>query len=363
VLSLSGAGLVVGDSQKNGIQLALETINKQGGVAGAKLSVEIQDDLTQPDQAVRLFDAQVKEKKVLGIIGPSLAISAAQAHPEANKLRVPVIAPSSLLAGVVGECAYPCDFIFRDSLPEKVAIPANVKALAQGSHARSAAIFYAADDSLGTADAVIFQQAFTDNGITVASDAVVQLSKNDTAFGDGVTAVLAKKPDVWAVSTPGAEAAALMTEARKQGFKGTFLGGNSFNSAGVSRLAGDAGKGARSATAYYPALNSTANREFATAYRAAFKGVDGQPLEPDLGAAQAYSAVLLFAEAARHAHLTFGDPSADRVRLRDALAAVNLATPMGAFSFTPEHDVRQPVYVVAMDGKGGFSLVQAQPPR
>jgi hypothetical protein len=38
---------------------------------------------------------------------------------------------------------------------------------------------------------------------------------------------------------------------------------------------------------------------------------------------------------------------------------VNLAsTPLGPFQFTPNHDVKQTVWVIAMDGSGGFTLVK-----
>ena len=43
--------------------------------------------------------------------------------------------------------------------------------------------------------------------------------------------------------------------------------------------------------------------------------------------------------------------------LRAAMETVNIQTPLGPFQFTPNHDVKQTVWVIAMDGKGGFTLV------
>ena len=41
-----------------------------------------------------------------------------------------------------------------------------------------------------------------------------------------------------------------------------------------------------------------------------------------------------------------------------AMETVNLPqTPLGPFQFTSTHDVKQTVWVIAMDGKGGFTLV------
>src|ERR1700730_9232105 len=43
-ISLTGGGGVYGPQQKNGIQVAVDMINANGGVNGAQLSVDVQDD-------------------------------------------------------------------------------------------------------------------------------------------------------------------------------------------------------------------------------------------------------------------------------------------------------------------------------
>ena len=363
VLSLTGAGEGLGTSQKRGIELAVETENKAGGVSGGKIAVDIQDDASTPKQSADIFQKLISETRAVGIIGPSLAIAAAAAHPVASGLKTPVIAPSLVGAGVVGTCAYACTHVFRDSVGEAAAVPDNVKTLAGRTHPRSAVIIYANDDTSSTAGATLFQQAFTDNGVQVPAGGTIQVAKAATTVTDVVTAAVALKADAWAISTPGPAAVLLMTEARKQGFKGAFVGGNSFNSAGVSKLGGDAAVGAQSATAYFTGLDTAANRAFVAAFRARYKDADGKPLDPDLQAAQAYSAVLLFTAAARSANLGFASPGPDRSSLERALSSVSADTPMGTVSFTLQNDVSQPIYVVAADGKGGFTLVQTYPPR
>jgi nitrogen fixation protein FixH len=39
------------------------------------------------------------------------------------------------------------------------------------------------------------------------------------------------------------------------------------------------------------------------------------------------------------------------------METVNIQTPLGPFQFTSTHDVKQTVWVIAMDGNGGFTLV------
>jgi ABC-type branched-subunit amino acid transport system substrate-binding protein len=68
------------------------------------------------------------------------------------------------------------------------------------------------------------------------------------------------------------------------------------------------------------------------------------------------------ADAAKRANLSFSDVAADRQHLRDALEHTNIQTPLGPFQFTPTHDVHQTIWVIAMDGQGGFTLVSSVPP-
>lgn len=363
VISITGAGSVFGPRQKNGIELAVDTINRSGGVNGAKIAVDIQDDASLPKQGVDAATAQVQAKKVLGIVGPSLSIVAAAVHAAVNKLKTPVIAPSSTGKDIVGSCPYACDYIFRNSLGEALAIPDNVKAARDRYHPRSAAVFYATDDRASVDGAGLFQQAFADNGIAIPAGALVTFPKAGTAFTDYVSGALGKKADAWAISSPGGIAARLIAEARRQGFTGPILGGDAFNSAAVAQQAGDAGRGAQSATAYIAGIDTPANKSFVDAYSSRFKDSQGKELQPDEVAAQAYTAVQLFAEAARTANLTFSDVAGDRSRLRDALARVSVDTPLGPFRFSSGHDARQKVYVVAMDGKGTFTLLSTYDPQ
>jgi branched-chain amino acid transport system substrate-binding protein len=363
VVSVTGPGAIYGVQQKNALQLAVETINKAGGVNGASISLDLQDDGSVQQQGVDAFVAQIHDKRVLGVIGPTLTNTAVKAHPEANNRKVPVIAASSTGAGIVGSCPYPCDFIFRDSLAEAVAIPDNVKAARDRFHPATALILSANDDKSSVDGASLFRQAFADNGVTIPDGGAATFSKNESNFTDIVTAALAKKADIWAVSTLPGTAVQLMAEARKQGYKGPMLGTDSFNYPAVAARVADAYQGAQSAAGYFGGSDNAATRSFVTAYAARFKDGDGKPLQPDEVAAQAYTAVLLFAEAAKKARLTFADVAADRVRLRDALAGVSVDSPLGPVGFTATHDVRQQVYIVAIDGKGGYSLLNTVPPQ
>src|SRR6202171_6493364 len=75
VVSLSGGGGVYGPQQKNGIELAVETINKNG-INGAKISVDVRDDRSDKQQSAHVAQTFIQTGKVFGIIGPTLSNSA-----------------------------------------------------------------------------------------------------------------------------------------------------------------------------------------------------------------------------------------------------------------------------------------------
>jgi len=154
------------------------------------------------------------------------------------------------------------------------------------------------------------------------------------------------------ITSLGGIPAKIMIEARKQGWTGQFLGGNGFNTATVSKQAGSSGQGARSASAWYIGNTFASNADFVNAYKAKYSK------DPDQFAAQGYTGIKIIADAAKRAGLTFSDLPGDRDKLRAALESVNIQTPLGQFQFTSSHDVKQTVWVIAMDGNGGFTLVK-----
>ena len=353
VLSLTGSGGIYGPQQKNGILLAEDEINRSG-VNGAKIAVTIADDQSDKTQGAQQFQTVIQQGKVVGIIGPTLSNTAVGAHPVADQNRTPVIAPSNTGNGIVGTCPYSCTYIFRDSLGEAAAIPANLKVAAARLHPKTAALAFANDDKFSSDGAAIFKSALSADNIQLVD--TEQFSKAQTDFSTYATNIIARKPDIVAISGVGGVPSKLIVELRRQRYAGPIVGGNGFNSSSVSMQAGQAGIGAQSGSAWFLGTTTTVNTNFVAAYKAKYNA------DPDQFAAQAYTAVYLFADAARHASLTFSDVAKDRDALTTALQSVSIDTPLGPFSYTSDHDVHQPIYVVAMDGAGGFTLVETVQP-
>jgi branched-chain amino acid transport system substrate-binding protein len=358
LLSLTGAGAVYGVNSANAINLAVDEINKGGGVDGAHLAVTTQDDESDAKKAVQVATALLGTGDLLGLLGPTLSNSAVAVHPLANSLQVPVMATSNTGLHIVPDCTYPkpegCTWVFRDSLGEATAIPANIKVWQAAHHSQTGVLLVASDDKFSADGGQIVNQAAPANGIRLLK--TIEFSKKTADVTATVAGAVGLNPDIIFITSLGNIPARLMIEARKQGFTGEFLGGNGFNTAVVSQQVGEAGRGAQSASAWYIKNPDPTNTRFVKAYQARYR------VDPDQFAAQAYSAVYIYAAAAKAANLTFGDLQQDRIRLRSALEKVAIDTPLGSFRFTADHDVRQVIWVIQMDGAGGFKLVTSVNP-
>src|SRR5471030_2047684 len=153
VLSLTGGGNVYGPQQAKAAELAVAQINAAGGIGGVPVRLVILDDKSDPSAGKAAMRQLIQKDDAIAILGPTLSLVAVAADPIADSLKTPVVAISNTANGIVGKCAYPCTWIWRDSLGESIAVPANISEYTVEAHPSSAAILYASGDVLGSDEA------------------------------------------------------------------------------------------------------------------------------------------------------------------------------------------------------------------
>jgi branched-chain amino acid transport system substrate-binding protein len=334
----SGAANFYNPQQSNGALLAVDQINAAGGIAGAKLQLIVEDDGSVREQGITAFRKFIEQDKVVAILGPTLSAVAAGAHPVAQAGAVPVIAISNTGLGIVGKCEYgPCDWIFRASLGEQSAVPETVKAATQKLGLKKVVIIYG-DGKFELDDLTIFKEAFKANGVTVSKE--IAYTAKDVDFAPFVTQAKGENPDAVVASSLAGPAGKILDEVAKQMPGKRVIGGNGLNSAA---LLSNANAGLIVVgTAWSKASTDKTNTDFIAAYKTKF-GAD-----PDQFAAQSYTAMIVLADALKRS-----GNATDRAAVKKALEGVSsLATPLGAFSFTTDHDVKQPTFVMTVkDGQ------------
>ena len=337
-ISLTGAANIYGPAQQNGAKLAMEQINAAGGIGGAKIALVVEDDASARDQGITVFRKLINEDKVAAILGPTLSGVAAGAHPVAQQASIPVIAISNTGVGIVGKCDYgACDWIFRASLGEETALPAALKAAKDKLNLKKVVLMFESDQKFASDGAEIFKKAAADNGITIAR--TIPYKTADVDFSAFVTQAKGESPDAILASGLAGTASKVLVEVGKQFPQGLrVVGSNGFNSPAVIQAAGAAAPNMIVGTAWNKASTDKANADFVKTFK------DKYGSDPDQFATQAYTAMIVLADAMKRS-----TNATDKAAVKKALEGTkDLATPLGAFSFTPEHDVKQPVFVMTV---------------
>ena len=343
--SKTGAANFYNPQQANGAQLAVDQFNATGGFQGGRQKIQliVEDDGSTKDQGITVFKKFVEQDKVAAILGPTLSAVAAGAHPVAQASGTPVIAISNTGLGIVGKCDYgPCDWIFRASLGEQSAVPETVKAATTKLGIKKVVIIYG-DGKFELDDLGIFRDAFKANGVTVAKE--IPYRATDVDFAPFVTAAKAESPDAIVADSLAGPAGKILDEVAKQMPGKRVIGGNGLNSSALLSNANAALMVV--GTAWSKASTDKTNTDFIAAYKQKFGN------DPDQFAAQSYTAMLVLIDAMkRTSRMT------DKGQVKQQLEAVKeLATPLGAFSFTSDHDVKQPTFVMTVKD-GAFTPFQ-----
>ncbi len=301
--ALTGPEATFALSGKNGARLAIEEINRSGGVLGERIDLLVEDDRNDPSEAASVVSKLITRDHVVALIGENASSRTLAAAPIAQSYRVPMVSPSSTNIQVTQKG----DYIFRVCFID----PNQGKALAvfarQTLRAATAAILVDArsDYSVGLAEA--FRENFTAAGGRVAAE--LKYSEGDSDFSAQLTAIRPEKPDVLVVPGYYTDAGLIARQARSLGLAATLLGADGWDSPKLAEIGGAAVEGAYFSNHYSVEDPSPAVRKFVEVYRHAYGSL------PDSIAALSYDAARLIADAIRRAGSTEGK------RLRDALAS------------------------------------------
>jgi branched-chain amino acid transport system substrate-binding protein len=340
-LSMTGPAAVYGATQKAGIQAAVDEINKSGMLKGVKLEAVIEDDASTKEQGIAVFQRFINRDKVSAIIGPTLSNTATAADPLAQGAKVPVVAVSNTAPKGITDIG---DYIWRVSLTEGQVIPGAMKSLQKKLNFKTAGVLYGNDDAFTQAGYNVMKSALDEQGIKIVGTQT--FAKPDRDYNAQLTALKALNPDILMVSALAENAAGIVSQARQLGWNVPVMGGNGFNSPALIKNAGPAAEGVYVGTAWNKISDDPANQAFLKLMKE--RGVD-----PDQFCAQAYTGVLVIAEAIKQSGMKTGrnDIKAGFAKVKD------LPTPLGKFSFLENRDGNHaPSVQVVKDGK--FQIVK-----
>lgn len=342
--ALTGPTATFAISGRNGALLAVEQLNKAGGVLGRPVELLSEDDRGEASEAASVVSKLITRDHVVALIGENASSRSLAAAPIAQSYSIPMISPSSTNVEVTKKGDYIFRVCFIDSYQGKVLASFARRNL----KAQTAALLIdsRSDYSVGLGEA--FRAAFTAAGGRIVGDA--KYSEGDSDFAAQLTALAPSHPDVLMIPGYYTDAGLIARQARSLGLKATLLGADGWDSPKLVEIGGEAMEGAYLSNHYSVDDPSPAVRAFVDAYKAKYGA------EPDSIAATSYDAMRLLADAITRAGSTEGR------RIRDALAGTkDFAGVTGTISMDADRNPIKPAVVLKVEG-GRFRFADSVAP-
>ena len=333
--SMTGSEATFGKSTHNGIMLAMDELNTQGGIGGKKIKIVSLDDQGKPEEAATAVTKLITQDRVIAILGEVASSRSLAGAPIAQRYKIPMLSPSSTNPKVtqVG------DYIFRTCFidPFQGEVMANFAYNTLKTKRVAILRDVKSDYSVGLAE--FFTKTFEKLGGKIAAD--LSYVAGDIDFKAQLTSIRTKKAD--AIFIPGyyTEVGLIARQAKELNIQVPLLGGDGWDSARLAEIGGAALDNSYFSNHYTSESADPRVVDFVAKY----KNVYGEI--PDGLAAMGYDAALVMIHALKTAETLSPED------IRNALAKTqNFEAVTGVISFNENRDaVKAAVVLKVKDGK------------
>ncbi|MGF6659262.1 branched-chain amino acid transport system substrate-binding protein [Paraburkholderia atlantica] len=299
---LTGPNAQYGAQWKAGFDLALDEINRDGGIDGHPLQYVFEDSQSDPRQAVAIAQKFVDDKRIvieLGDFSSPASMAASPIYQRAGLVQLGFTNshPDFTKGG---------DFIWSPSVSQADAQPLLADLTVKQGFRRVAVLFQNTD--WGRASKDVFVKAAAARGAQVIAAEGYQ--PNDKDFRATLLRVRDTKPDALVLISYYSDGAQIVRQARTSGITLPIVAASSVYSPKFMELGGDAVNGVTTNTSFFPGDRSPEVQRFVRDFQAKYHH------EPDAFNAFAYDATIIAAYALRTGGL-------DRRGVRDALAKLH----------------------------------------
>ncbi len=288
VISATGEGAEAGQYQKWGAELAVEQVNRAGGVKGRPLQLVFEDDKTTNPGAVAAFQRLLEDKEIVTYLGPIRSTQIQALLPTINEAAIPVMIGGSNY----GLTHSGSKWVFRCRPHDGFSAKVMAKTAVEDLKFKKVAVIHASDAfGNGGRDLVVqelrrlgHEPVLVQGYNNGEKDFTAVLTALKQSGADGLITYMTFSTDV-----------GIMAKQIKQlGIKVTWLGSPSITAIDGRKLAGDALYGTYGVADFHVDASPKA-REFAAAYKGKHN------LLPDVYSSWAYDGVLVLAEAMKKA--------------------------------------------------------------
>ena len=343
--SLTGGTATFGNSSHEGVMLALDEINGDGGLLGKKVRVITEDNQSKPEESVTAVLKLIKQDEVSAVVGEVASSRTLAAAPTCQANHIPLLSPASTNPKVtqVGDYVFRACFIdpFQGSTMAKFAV--------ERLKAKRIAILTDMKNDYSVGLAQFFRETAKKLGAKIVAEE--SYAEGDIEFKAQLTEIKAENPDVIYVPGYYTECALIARQARELGLTQPLLGGDGWDSPKTVEIGGKAVEGVYITNHYSADDDRPVVKKFIADYKSKYGGKT-----PDAMAVLGYDAMHMMADAIKRAGST------DGAKIRDALAATkDFPGVSGNISIDADRNARKPIVIVQIrDGK--YQFVEAIAP-
>lgn len=334
---LSGDVASYGQASVEGIELAIEEVNKAGGINGKLIKPIKYDNKSDHSTATTLATKLMTQDKVVAVLGPATSGAFKATIPEAIKNKVPVASGSATDDSVTVDENGVKEYAFRICFTDSFQGTAMANYALKNMSATKAAVLMDSSSDYGKGLAKNFTDTFeAGGGKVVASEAFVA---GDTDFNAILTKIKGNDFDVIFISGYYNEAGLIIKQARAQGINTPILGPDGFGAPELVELAGADALNDVYFSSHFSVLDKDPSVSgFIESFKAKYSK------EPDQFAALGYDLAMFVIDGIKRAGST------DPVAIKDALAATkDFVGVTGSFSMDENHNPVKAVVVVGIE--------------
>lgn len=339
VAAMQGEWADYGLSANAGAQLAVEEINKAGGINGRPLQLLTEDNKCVATESGKLVRKLVTQDGCVAILGEIASASSLNMAPVCKDLQVPQLTPGSTR----DELSAPkYDWTFRTCFKDSFQGGVIAKFALENLKAKKAALIFARGNaySEGLADNV--RKTFLKGqGAAIVVDE--SYGKDDRDYSSILNKVKAANPDVVFATGYYQETARLIDQARKMGITVPFLGGDGWSSKELLDKGGKAVEGCYFSDHYAADNPSPLVQKYVTNFKAKYPG---GKFEPNSMSALGYDAVFMLTAALKK------DPD-NPATIREELAKIkDFEGVTGKMTMQSDRSMAKSAVIIAIqDGK------------
>lgn len=316
---MTGNGARFGESQRNGVQLAMDEINAAGGIRGSKVQLVLEDTKTEPPTAVTAFTRLSERKDLICIFGSAASLDVPAYLPRVDAAGIPHVLPVAVLPKITEMGS---TWTFRTALNDQIAAVKMADFAVNQLKAKKIALLI--EDSAFGETALNFAKEAENQGVKPL--AIERLKRGDLDVKPQLTKLQSlgvTHIQFWGYYT---EYALVAKQMKELGYEAVLMGNQAPVNDKTIELAGSALEGAMNICIFVPTSSKPGVKDFVSRYHARFNN------DPDTWAAQAYDSMYLVADALKRGGTT-------RQGLRDALAQTqNFSGVTGTISFNSKGD-------------------------